>query len=334
VDCLSSASDMTHLLTLPRELRDEIIQLVLVTPLSLPRNVERKAANDPKQVAFANRIHYLVSESDSRPTALGLLLASHKLYVETREALAKINMIFTVDLAIINECWLWPTWRFIPTRTHPCLEQLNINLRMCCTSEERQLQTGFAQRNERHVLSPHPIVQTLCGFLARFLSLGACADITPKMEEGIMQNDREYKRNFRIKCLQLNIQTDSLKNEETSYEQVPGRTIAGLRHLVNDPLYIVDLTASCELERWLCGAITQELRYRWGMRDNFLSERFGIIAMCIDGSMIHEIDIAQITKPEASYGEERMFLDKRRKVRRELGLEPYKNRVYVERPNR
>jgi hypothetical protein len=325
---------MTHLLTLPRELRDEIIQLVLVTPLSLPRNVERKVANDPKQVTFVNRIHYLVYESHYRPTALGLLLASHKLYVETREALAKINMIFTVDVAIINECWLWPTWRFIPTRIHPCLEQLNINFRMCCTSEERQLQTGFAQRNEWQALTLHPIVQTLCGFLARFLSLGACADITPKMEKGIMQNDREYKRNFRIKCLQLNIQTDSLKNEEASYEQVPGRTIAGLRHLVNDPLYIVDLIASCELERWLCGAITHHLRNYWAGEDNFLSERVGIIAMCIDGSRIHKIDIAQILKPEASYGKERMFLDKKRRIRRELGLEPYKKRVYVESPNR
>lgn len=71
------------------------------------------------------------------------------------------------------------------------------------------------------------------------------------MENDIVCKDRDFKRNFRIKRLQFNIDTTSSKNGQLSYEQVPGRIINGLRHLTNDPLCAVDSTTFHEFEERL-----------------------------------------------------------------------------------
>ncbi|KAF2797236.1 hypothetical protein K505DRAFT_372616 [Melanomma pulvis-pyrius CBS 109.77] len=304
---------MVHLLGLPRELRDEIIHHVLYTPLSMPLSLERKVCHDPYESPFANRIHYLASKSAYQPTALGLLLASRQLHVETCQALEKNGTIFTLDLAIVNECWLWPTWRLIPTRIHPCLERMDINLRLCCTPGNEDLMTGFSARHDWH-LDRNPIFQALCGLLRRFLSLGAIADTASMMEDDIasmMQNDIlfkdcDFKRNFRIKCLRFNIDTTSSRNGQFSHEQVPGRIVNGMRHLTNDPLRSVDSTTFHDFQRCLRSMIEFNAWDRQAA--TWFLERIGTIVFNLDGIKIDEFNLAPFVEGDVSIKSFRRYL--------------------------
>jgi len=312
---------MPTLLGLPRELRDEIILLVLLTPPSLPNNAERKASNYPYASVYANRIHYLVSEINYRPTALGLLLTCHQLCAETQNAISRSRLVFNVDLAIVNECWLWPTWRFISTKTHPCLDRMNINLQLCCTPEDRAFQTGFSERHERSSFRVDPIIQTLCGFLQRFLSLGAASNITTRMETGLMKNNREFKRDLRIRRLHVNVCTTPPKDERLSHEQVPGRVIDGLKHLTNDPLYAADGIASRDLLGWLIDQIYHLLVWTPDApASSLLFGRVGTIVYCLDGTIAQELNLSALLTSEFERVPTEVYMERKRKAREKLGL--------------
>jgi hypothetical protein len=170
---------------------------------------------------------------------------------------------------------------------------MDINLQLCCTPDDRALQTGFAGRHERSAFRVDPIIQTLCGFLQRFLSLGAASNITPRMQTGLMKNNREFKRNLRIKRLHINIDTALPKDERLSHEQVPGRIIDGLRHLTNDPLYAADATASRDFLEWLINEIHHMLVWTPDApASSLLVGRVGTIVFCLDGTIAQELDLS------------------------------------------
>lgn len=105
---------MLSLLTLPRELCDEILSLVLSSRMVMPVNGTRFRSQDlgPHQVIFFPR-----SPGAYRPPSLPLLLTNKQLYAETILVIEREAFIIEVDVALVGMVMLWPTYRAIPPRT-------------------------------------------------------------------------------------------------------------------------------------------------------------------------------------------------------------------------
>ncbi|KAF2704139.1 hypothetical protein K504DRAFT_507161 [Pleomassaria siparia CBS 279.74] len=286
---------MATLLGLPRELRDEIIRAVLYSPPVVPRNVERTITRRDFGGPFFNRIHRFDAEQMYRPTALGLLLANHQIAEETSQILSREAPAFAVDIAIVNECWLWPAWRLIPTKTktNSYIERLDVHLRLCCTPEHRIYQSGFAQRHPLNLHIFDPVLQTLFTFLDSFTVEGAAGDLTFSPKNGIRQQVEWLEHEIRVKRLNFNIITVRPPNEELPYEQVSGRVVKGLKHLINDPLYAADPTTSCAFEDWLyLSTCSLAGRYSTLPTPDILHHT-GFVDFYLDGKLAHNLDLAR-----------------------------------------
>ncbi|KAH7401381.1 hypothetical protein BKA66DRAFT_450323 [Pyrenochaeta sp. MPI-SDFR-AT-0127] len=203
---------MTGLFNLPSELLFHIIGLVVSSPLPIPSNGKRYRpawSSSSRQTSCFPSTNMI-----EPPNALCLLLTSWRLYSETKLYISKHPQIFKVDVAVIDDHWIWPTWRMIPTRTtHNVIDSVVIDLILCCTEGERQLQTSWPQNT---------IDLTLLHVLRYLKSQG---------DLGININN-----------LVISIDTTRYGNgiETISEEIVPLRKIDGLAHLNFDPLYPID----------------------------------------------------------------------------------------------
>lgn len=159
------------------------------------------------------------------PNSLCLLLTSWRLYSATKRYISKQPQNFELDVAVINDHWIWPTWRVIPARTiNGAIDKVEINLILCCTEDERHLQTSWIQAS---------IDIALLYVLRYFLT----------------QRDLA----IHINTLIVNIDTTKFDNgnKTISEEIVPLRKIDDLAHLNFDSLYPIDAQHSRNYHRRL-----------------------------------------------------------------------------------
>lgn len=289
---------MAGLLDLPRELRDDIIHLVLSSPITVVPNTTRKVTNDFVFWHDLRRVFYLASTNAYRPNSLCLLLVNRQLHAETREYLARKKPPFILDLAIVDKSWLWPTWRWVPTGGAALLERVDVNLIPCCAEEERRLQVNW---EERYQLG-RQLHNTICSILRRFLTLGAVGDIEEQVQARLdnaeIPLDPAHFRNLRINNLFFNIDTTKYKtgNEQLSYEEIPGRAIEGMAHLTNDPLYPIDARSSEAFLALLAVELKHLLNSRWPpnpMMAKILYERIGAMHFCVNGKVQKKIHVSE-----------------------------------------
>ncbi|OJJ45176.1 hypothetical protein ASPZODRAFT_168231 [Penicilliopsis zonata CBS 506.65] len=159
------------LLSLPLELRELIIELALFTsqPPLAPSKCNRSDLNDIKYRAWRHRTYY----EQSPVSCPSLLLVNRHLAVETQSILTRQPTQYILNIAIVNEVDLFPTWVSVP----------RLNTRISTLYADIQL--------HGHILSkPDARAQVGCGghlgfqwsfyaLLERFLQYGPLGDQGP-----------------------------------------------------------------------------------------------------------------------------------------------------------
>lgn len=113
---------MLSLLTIPREVRDIIIKLVLFSGnqpapdtynyVSVPA---RTRILDVYYLCWIPSKGVLYQSETITPAATPLLLTNHQLCAETRKVLStQRGDRYTLDVMFVHERELWPTWTSIP----------------------------------------------------------------------------------------------------------------------------------------------------------------------------------------------------------------------------
>ncbi|KAF1844017.1 uncharacterized protein K460DRAFT_287249 [Cucurbitaria berberidis CBS 394.84] len=262
---------MTELFDLPTELLFQIIHLVLssrhsVSPNGLRCRTEWKGTR--RNVTCCPSRETLWT-----PSALNLLLVSQRLYAETMLYLSKKPQSFKFDVAVVNNHWIWPTWRSTPIRSRShILDRVDIELILSCSQDERNLQTQWMLQPE-DACADTELVLLLCQFI---------------LLEGPLVTH--------INTLRINIDTTRYGNgnELISLEEVPLRRINGLAHLDFDKLYPIDYHVSFAFLRRLytrTGAMLEALQNNPDIE--LPSQRIGKVLFCIDGKVLMQIDVAK-----------------------------------------
>jgi hypothetical protein len=268
---------MPGLLDLPSELLFEIIRLVDSTPYLSTANCKRYR---PARLQSRAVVCFPTVEP-SRPTHThGLLLACKRLNAEASIFFSKLPQMFELDIAVVNNHWIWPTWRYIPrTKLEYLLETFQVNLIDCCTEDDR---TSF----DIGVLNLDTSLELL-KVISHFLHHGPTSE---NFESARMAGGRHE---FRIKTLIINVDTDKSQhgNGQLSDYDIPCRRVEGLAHLTFDPLYAID-TATCldhvdRLAEWV-----NMVLYR-GLHSLTIRERVDQIVFSADGRMRNVMNIAK-----------------------------------------
>ncbi|KAJ4990890.1 hypothetical protein SVAN01_03679 [Stagonosporopsis vannaccii] len=115
---------MYSLLSLPREIRDQIIEHVLLShekpPLD-PANEVDSRQNTTRQGSLRPPNMRLYSAS-------GLLGVNSQLRYETQTRLSQLNVPYSLDVMVVdNE--LWPTWTCCPMRAPDRIDRIDVSLR-------------------------------------------------------------------------------------------------------------------------------------------------------------------------------------------------------------
>jgi hypothetical protein len=136
---------MPSLLSLPREIRDEIIDYVVHSSRPAPAKPARDVPPaDAGRVEFDdvglwpgfsdiryNNLAQFESLPDAfEPPCSSLLRTCHQLRAETLERQAKVQVPCVLDMLIVNGKDLYLTWLSIPLQRSPIIEHLKINVRV------------------------------------------------------------------------------------------------------------------------------------------------------------------------------------------------------------
>jgi hypothetical protein len=237
----SENNRMPGLVDLPNELATEIIHSVLcISNISVPLDTKRHRVEGP---GFNTRVCYIQSREAYRPNALDLLLTCRKLHTLTTDYISRTPQTWKLDISIINDHWLFPTWRYIAPRAGLVdgVERLKINIIPCFTEDEREKTTTWLD-NELPPMRKAECITYLRGYIERVLAFGPLNHLEGDRMSVVV---RFYiKRLVRDWTVFVSDAYYGSGNDTLSTDEVPLRSIEGLAHLDFDPLYPVD-SATC-----------------------------------------------------------------------------------------
>jgi hypothetical protein len=232
---------MPELVELPNELVTEIIHLVLCTSsISIPTDTKRHRVTGPE---YNTRVCYIQSKEAYRANALDLLLTCRKLHALTMDYLSRTPQTWKLDISIINDHWLFPTWRYIAPRAsvRDGIEKLEINIIPCFTQNERAMTTTWLAIDLFGVRKPQ-CINHLQGYITYALASG-CKDMTGN-DIGNPILCHRGGRLVRDWNMVVSGAYYGSGNDTLSLDDVPVRRVDGLAHLDFDPLYPID-SATC-----------------------------------------------------------------------------------------
>ncbi|KAJ8117304.1 hypothetical protein OPT61_g1464 [Boeremia exigua] len=117
---------MQALLSLPREIRDHIIEYVILSCKELPEDPAHDV--QPRDDAPGQGALRLPIISPQTYSAAGLLATNHQLRDETHNRLQQIKLSYVLDVMVVdNE--LWPTWICCPSQAPGMIDTIRISLR-------------------------------------------------------------------------------------------------------------------------------------------------------------------------------------------------------------
>jgi hypothetical protein len=117
---------MHSLLSLPREIRDQIIEQILLFRKEPPQDPAHDT--ESRQDAIGHGALRPPAISPSTYNALGLLGTNVQLRDETQSRLEQLNLSYSLDVMVVdNE--LWPTWTCCPSRVPGPIDIVNVSLR-------------------------------------------------------------------------------------------------------------------------------------------------------------------------------------------------------------
>jgi hypothetical protein len=169
----------SRLLSLPRELRDQIITLVLKHRYPSPQTTAevedqtRISLRSVDENILGGSAFYLGDASSYIPNAAGLLLASRQIRSETQDALNRLDLAYELEVKFVNERYLAPTWTLIPTQTKH-YKRVQVCFQSMGAWQEPMLPSNFLQSNPwmTGCGGPPPYVWLFYNTLMHFLTYG------------------------------------------------------------------------------------------------------------------------------------------------------------------
>ncbi|KAH8424386.1 uncharacterized protein LDX57_002137 [Aspergillus melleus] len=290
-----------NILDLPSELLDRIVELVIThqdSPVSTsdrvawPRELETLTSSTPD-----GRDNVMYCKNQEAPyhnwksASPTLLLVNRQLAELTRRRLAQFSNSshYALDVMLVNETELWPTWTFL---TPPCqhVNKLTVTLRITGTSPTLD---GRKYRFTPFDGAP-PIVWCFFYLLSRFLECG------PLAEDPEINPPAHDRHPFTINELTLNVETPSglIAPRSISYENwLQGRDNKDPRTSYTWPYNTVETLMIWP--EWLVKLISDYIGYALDMQGLFLRgfghtlhKCIGTIRICLDGSVVkvHAVD--------------------------------------------
>jgi hypothetical protein len=268
---------MPGLLDLPSELLFEIISLVDSSPYP---SVSSQKRYRPARLQSRAVVCFPTTDPSWPSHTRNLLYVCRKLHYETSVYLSKAPRDFQLDVAIVNNHWIWPSWKYIPAAKNGyLLESLSINLIHCCSEDERSSSSADSAN-----------YGTSLEFLKVVGHFLRCGISSASFESTGMPKRRS---NFRVKTITINVDTASIRvgNDKLSERDVPFRQVQGLAHLSFDSLYSVD-SATCldNLDRLATFTNMAMPRMDDGLT---IRERVDQIVFSADGCTRSQINIAK-----------------------------------------
>ena len=285
-------------LTIPPEIRDVIIETALLSSRPAPPDIATAALtrqtvvetwdyrNKPflawdygiRKVKFEKPGAYILSN------ALPLLLTNRRLNAETRSTIARLGDkvgCYKLDVMIVNEGELWPTWTCIPVLTRH-VEQVNVTLRLYAG---QHLESGYSAPGDG---SPPSLLWSSYFILEHFLKRG------PVGTFGIGEKDKEI-------CVKV-INMAFTAGEEQQIKMLEERPLrerieraAGMDNTrIIQPLRIAQM-----ISRGISELLS--MYYSTAEFGAILYERVGIIRVLVDGEIPTELNIARVLAELAFY---------------------------------
>ncbi|KAG9191756.1 hypothetical protein G6011_10490 [Alternaria panax] len=301
---------MVGLLDLPSELLFNIMDIVLSSPTVQPKDATRYR---PNWWNSSHRHLYCIPNLDLLKSSkvMNLLLVSRRVYIETREYLSKAPRNYEVDIAVVNDHWLWPTRRIVPVhKLDGIIERLDINIIPCCTEEQRSLQTEWDDNIGQDMFDPSGgcfVAEALLAPLLNFLlypQIDVClkkhmsnvfrgleiwVDPPSNAHPTDQSDDDRHLSVTQISTVTISIGTSRYGNgnETLSPAVVPSRKVQGLAHLNFEQLYPVDRAKS---EHYLRGLSRYMDKWARAWSTERVEGRIGRIQFYLDEEMWKELD--------------------------------------------
>lgn len=294
------------LLNIPRELRDQILGLVVATHRAAPQDISlstpppqaRRELHDIEYKSW-RRGYDVKYEVDipGRAETIPTLLVNKQLMEETLKAIQDFREkhSYEMDIMLLDEQSLWPTWLHLLEHTTR-IDTIHATVRICGSYKKghSSFRIGCG--------SPPGITWCFYSLLERILQLGP-----PELKKNTVVTtavEEKHGKGVSIKNLDLEfVSPDPSKYTVFPPLQVRGYYITELEKArKNDGIdYVMN---SCSLlkfvESWIITLL--EMGYHTAEYGRLLFERVGHIRLFLDGTLRKEIDLAELL-------EERSFDD-------------------------
>lgn len=272
---------MPALLDLPRELRDKILSLVIDNPAPAPVDAlaksDRTELHDVKYNGWYGGDGVKYSVLESRTDIQPILLVNHQLHAESLAALDLLptKYCYSLDIMIVDECELWPTWLLVPALTTR-VDKVYAAFRSSGISKGHHI--GFSGGCG----GPPMITWCFYSILERFLRVGA---------KGLQE--KEHDELVSIKLLEVDVRTPDVAPDMLAPKDIYRvdklhrlRKESGIDYLMH-PEFIVNFIAS-EIKTLLV------MGYHTAAFGGIVFERIGTIRLMLDGEVREEWDLAKL----------------------------------------
>lgn len=312
---------MLHLLNLPLEIRELILEYALPAPRSPPLNPwtgaeTRKPILDIEYEAWGFGPKHTLYESDPDQqqdnncslliacrTTQSLVSVNRQIREETKAILNRMmdgKLRYKLDVMVVNEMEIWPTWLSVPVfATH--LDEVHVTLRIfghCISAEglRKSARNGDAG-----------FLWCFYALLERFLVHGPVGMKRNHQDETTNQNQqkkKKHERKFYIKTLVLDIKSCAEEeypfpppeitwDDYRKYRRPRGRKFT----------YEPDLSEFALRPEWLAQMLYPHifwllrLRYHTLYYGGILYEHIGKIRLLVEGKLKGEYDLAELLAP-------------------------------------
>ena len=317
---------MQSFMKLPREIRDQICIYAVLSPTTAPDTTQsfeeltesRVNFKNPNLRAWCSLVLY--SPNPPTSTVTSLLLVNKQLHSETRsnlELLAK-SPYCSLDLIILDEIVLLPTWTTIPVPDTTTLNTVDVTFRIA----------GVHQKKKEYPYGPYkgfqigdgagPAMQwQIYAVLERFIRAGFSGET----------ECRNTHKHITAKRINIDIQTPP----DVSPERF-GRPANGYprRRRKEEPKTVLDPDYLAGFVRGNLGGLMVGLNYEWFNYGQILYEHLDEIVLCKDGVEIERWDVAERLKnvvPESHLSREKLaeYKEEAWALRRARGLKVLDN---------
>ena len=307
---------MTSLLSLPRELVDNIIEIVLLSSRPPPEDPDAARAQGQRfpvkdfecrswhheDVLYGTSPHEMSSES------LPLLLVNQQIHRQTKKAIDRIvkakRLDYHLDVMFVDGYQLWPTFLCVPALTTR-VNSIHTDIRIFVMPRDKSQEAYFALRGGSG--GPPGIVWAFYALLERFLQRGASyaspgADLDEE-NRNRLKKKHLVNKDVTIDTLTINFSTPEdpscVKSVPELYRH-PSLAGTGEGTAVS-PKYLANFVAGFVRSLLVMG-------YHSAQFGAILHERIGRIVILVDGKLEREFNLGaelqalNYTDPISTFG--------------------------------